>query len=64
MSDTHLVEVENNVELADVAKILVQQLDEQVNGLHQKKLVIIYIHSKYEKDTGISPINNFKILVL
>jgi len=60
----YLVEVKNNIELADIAEVLVEQLHKQVDGLHQKKLVVINIYPKNKIQARIPPVNNLKVLVL
>jgi len=54
----YLVEVENEVELANVPKESVQDLDEEVYGLQIGELVIIRIDADAEEETCISPIND------
>lgn len=42
---THLVKVEDDVELAHVGELLVEQLDEQVDRLEAEQLVGRHVHS-------------------
>jgi hypothetical protein len=56
--------VEHDVELTHIAKVLVKKLYKQVDGLHQQELVVIDVSSEDEIETRVSPINDFKVLVL
>jgi hypothetical protein len=53
----HLVEVEDEIELADVAKVLVEHLDEEVDGLEARELVVVDVHAEREKEPGVAPIH-------
>ena len=53
----YLVELEHNVQLTHVAKITVEQLDEKMDALHQKELVVCYIHPKAEIQARIPAVD-------
>mmetsp|Transcript_28919 Transcript_28919/g.64205 ORF Transcript_28919/g.64205 Transcript_28919/m.64205 type:complete len:200 (+) Transcript_28919:39-638(+) len=60
----HLVEVEHDVQLADVAEVLVQQLHEQVDGLHQQQLVVRSVRAEHEVQPRIPAVDELVALEL
>lgn len=60
----HLVEVEDDVELADVGELLVQQLDEQVDGLEPEQLVGREVHAQDEEESGVAAVDEFVVAEL
>ncbi|KAJ8578957.1 hypothetical protein ON010_g247 [Phytophthora cinnamomi] len=60
----HLVEVEDDVELADVGELLVQQLDEQVDGLQPQQLVGRQVHAQYEEESGVAAVDELVVAEL
>jgi len=57
----HLVEVEDEVELADVVEVFVENLDEVVNGFEVEEVVIGDVHADAEVETSVSPVDDFEI---
>jgi hypothetical protein len=57
---THLVEVENQVQLAHVAEELIQHLNEEMNRLEICELVVRRVDARTEEKTRISPVYNFR----
>eukprot|EP00968_Pinguiococcus_pyrenoidosus_P002225 scaffold115_cov241-Pinguiococcus_pyrenoidosus.AAC.12 len=51
----HLVKIEDDVQLADVAEVLVQERHEEVDPLEGAQLVLIRVHSKREVQAGVLP---------
>jgi len=49
MMHNDLVEIENKVELAHIAEILVKDLDKQVDCFQTPQLVIIHVHAEREE---------------
>lgn len=45
----HLVEVENEIKFAHAAKVLVENLHEQVDELEVGKLVVLSVHAESKK---------------
>ena len=43
--EVNLVEVENEVELADVVEVVVEHLHEEVDRLERRELVVIHVHA-------------------
>jgi hypothetical protein len=43
------VKIENEVQLAHAAEVLVEDLDEQVDGLKASELIVVYIHAQCKK---------------
>jgi hypothetical protein len=52
------MEVEDKVELAHVAKELIQYLYEQMDDLQQSQLVIRHIDAQAEEQASIPPVNH------
>jgi hypothetical protein len=50
--------------LADVTEEFIKKFDKQMDCLHQKQLIIGNVDSIYEKEAGISSINQLKISIL
>ena len=60
----HLVKVENNVQLAYIREELIHQLDEEVDRLHCKQLVVRDVNSEDKIQACISTINDLNIPIL
>jgi hypothetical protein len=43
---THLVKVEDKVQFAYISKVLVEHLNEQVDGLQAPELVVVHVHAQ------------------
>jgi hypothetical protein len=54
---THLVKVEDEVELAHVAEELVEQLDEKVDGLKVQELVVVHVNGQREEEAGVPAVD-------
>lgn len=48
------MEVENKIELADIAKVAVQNLDEVMNDLQSNELIISGVHAHHEIEASIA----------
>jgi hypothetical protein len=57
---THLVEVENQVQLANIAKELVQHFHEEVDRLKICKLIVVRIYASAEEEPGIPAIDDLR----
>ena len=57
-SDMDLVEVEDEVQLADVAKVAVQHFDILMDHLKSDQLIVGDVHSHHKVQTGIPLIDN------
>ncbi len=60
----YLVKVEDNVELADVAEELVQELHKQMDGLQVRQLVVRHVHPQGKVQARVPPVNQLAALVL
>eukprot|EP00310_Coccolithus_braarudii_P023054 CAMPEP_0183353680 /NCGR_PEP_ID=MMETSP0164_2-20130417/34525_1 /TAXON_ID=221442 /ORGANISM="Coccolithus pelagicus ssp braarudi, Strain PLY182g" /LENGTH=183 /DNA_ID=CAMNT_0025526403 /DNA_START=445 /DNA_END=993 /DNA_ORIENTATION=- len=60
----HLVEVEDQVKLAYVAKELVEKLDEEVDGLEVHKFIVHHIHADGEEEARVTPVYELVLLEL
>lgn len=58
MGWTHLVKVEDNVELADVRELLIQELDEQVDRLEAQELVRRDVDAEDEEESGVAAVDD------
>jgi hypothetical protein len=56
-----LLEIENDIELADVAVVLVHLFDVSVNGLEGDQLVVGRAASGDEKEGGITTVDDFGV---
>lgn len=55
----HLVEVEDEIQLAHVSKERIQNLDEEVNSLEVRELVVVCVDTGAEEETGVSAVDDF-----
>lgn len=60
----YFVEVEHQIQLADVVEVLVENLHEVVNGFEIAQVVIVHVDTDAEVETSIATINNFEIAEL
>ena len=59
-----LVEVEDEVELAHVAKELVEELDEEVDRLEVEQLVVGHVDAQREEEARVPPVDELVLRVL
>lgn len=59
-----LVEVEDQVQLADVAEEGVEDLDEEVDGLEEGELVVVGVDAGAEEEAGVPPIDDLVVAEL
>jgi len=45
----HLVKVEDKVQFTYISEILVEHLDEQVDGFQAPELIVVYVHAQRKK---------------
>ena len=55
---THLVEVEDQIQLANIAKELIQHLDKEMDCFQVRQLIVIGIDANAKEQPRISPVNN------
>jgi len=55
----HLVEVEDQVQLTHIAKVVVKYLHKQVDTLQVGKLVVCDVHTHGKEQTRIPPVYHF-----
>lgn len=60
----HLVEVEHEVQLAHVFKVVVQDLYKQVDGLYQGQLIVRDIDAHGEEQARVPPVDDLVRAVL
>ena len=56
-----LVEVEDEVKLANIVKVFVQHFDKIVNRFQVHQIIIFYVDTQTEEQTGISSIDYLNI---
>lgn len=61
---THLIEIEDQIELAHIVKVLVQYLDEIVYRLQVGQIVIVHIDTNAEIQAGVSSVDNLEVAKL
>jgi hypothetical protein len=60
----HLVEVEDEVELADVAEEGVEDLDEEVDGLEVGELVVVCVDAGAEEEPRVAAVDDLVVAEL
>ena len=60
----HLVKVEDEVELAHIAKELVEELDEEVDRLEVEQLVVGHVDAQREEEARVPPVDELVLRVL
>ncbi len=63
-ASAYLVEVEDQVQLADVVEVMVQDLHEQVHALEVGQLVVRDVHAQHEEEARIPPVDHLVRLEL
>lgn len=56
----HLVKVEDQVQLAHIAEELIQDLDEEVNGLQIGELIVVRIYACAEEQAGVTAVDDLR----
>ena len=64
ITETHFIEVENQVKLTNVLKEFIQNFHKVMNGFKIHQVVIVDINTDAKIKTGISAIYNFEIAKL
>lgn len=59
-----LVEVEDQVQLADVAEEGIEDLDEEVDGLEEGELVVVRVDAGAEEEAGVPPVDDLVVAEL
>ena len=59
MDPSYLVEVENQIQFADIAEESIQHLNEEVDGFEIGQLIVVCVHAGTEEKTSISPVDDF-----
>lgn len=60
----YLVEVEDQIQLTDVAEVVIKDLHKQVNGLQGGQLVVRHINAHREEQPSIPPVDDLVCLEL
>ena len=56
-----LVEVEHQIQLANIVEILVENLDKVVDGLQVVEVVVAHIHTDAKVEASVAPIHNLEV---
>lgn len=59
-----LVEVEDQVQLADVAEEGVEDLDEEVDGLEEGELIVVGVDAGAEEESGVPAVDDLVVAEL
>lgn len=59
-----LVEVEHEVQLADVVEVLVEHLHEVVDGLQVAEIVVVHVHADAEVQPCVAPVHDLEVTEL
>lgn len=59
-----LVEVEDQVKLADVAEEGVEDLDEEMDGFEERELVVVGVDAGAEEEAGVAPVDDLVVAEL
>ena len=59
-----LVEVVDEVELADVAKVVVEDLDKEVDGLEARELVVVEVDAHDKEEPDVAPVHELVVAEL
>lgn len=54
---SHLIKVKDDIKLAHVAKVFVQELDEKVDGFEVHEFVVVDVDSNREKEPRVPPVH-------
>ncbi len=57
------MEVENQVQFADIAKVLVQNLYKSVDQFQYDKLIFVFVHNGDKIEWGVSFVYDFVVFV-
>lgn len=60
----HLVEVEDQIQLADIAEKSIEDLDEEVDGLEEGQLVVIGVNARAEEEAGVPAVDDLVVAEL
>lgn len=58
------MEVEYEVQLADIAKVFVEDLHEALHQFQHDQLVLVLVDDGYEVETGVSFVDDLVLLVV
>lgn len=58
------MEVEHEVQLAHILKVVVQDLHKQVDGLQLEQLIVAHINAHGEEEAGIAAVDHLVCAVL
>ena len=58
------MEVENEVELAHIAKIFIKNFHEGVDEFEHDKFIVVFVHDRDEVEAGVALIYNLVVLVV
>ena len=57
---THLVEIKHEIQLADVAEEAVEHLDEEVDRLEVRELVVVGVDADAEEEPRVAPVDDLE----
>jgi hypothetical protein len=60
----YLVKIENEIELADVSKESIENLDKEVDGFEVGELVVVSIDAQAKEESCIATVHNLEVAEL
>lgn len=61
---THLIEIEDQIELADIVEVLVEHLDEVVYRLQVGQVIVVHVDTDAEVQASVSSVDDLKVAKL
>ena len=58
------MKVEDQIQLADIAEVLIQYFDEHLHEFQNDQLVVVFVHDGDEVETGIPLVDDLVFLVV
>ena len=58
---SHLIEIENDVELTDITEVFVEKLHKEVDCFQVSKFIVIDVHGNSKEQAGVSTINQLVV---
>lgn len=61
---THLIEIEDQIELTDIVEVLVEHLDEVVYRLQVGQVIVVHVDTDAEVQASVSSVDDLKVAKL
>jgi hypothetical protein len=60
----YLVKIEDEIQFADIVEVVIEHLNEIVNGFQIVEIIVHYVHANTKVKASVSPVNNFEVAKL